>query len=173
MSRRYSYIGPGSLAHLASADTLRVCVNTQGDIHRWVREAEQAIDDGGCVFATFVVDADGRLWIADRQSEHVACARGGDVLSAGEILFRASDEVGVEYVTNQSTGYCPEPESWRAVDEALRRAGIEPPDYFSKAFQFRRCTSCRNINIIKDDLFECDVCGAEIPRVWNLQTHDR
>ena len=34
---------------------------------------------------TFVIGVDGVLRVADRRSEHVACAGGGDVLSAGEL----------------------------------------------------------------------------------------
>ena len=51
---------------------------------------------------------------------HVACAAGGPVLSAGEITF--DDDMTVAEITNQSTGFCPEPESWPAVSDALDRA---------------------------------------------------
>ncbi|MEV4174966.1 hypothetical protein [Nonomuraea sp. NPDC049709] len=39
---------------------------------------------------TFVVDLDGTLRLAARRSEHVACAGGRPVLSAGEIAFERS-----------------------------------------------------------------------------------
>jgi hypothetical protein len=39
-----------------------------------------------------VIDAKGNLLLAERCSEHVACAGGGPVLSAGEIFFRVSGE---------------------------------------------------------------------------------
>ncbi|BDA71358.1 hypothetical protein CAL7716_055240 [Calothrix sp. PCC 7716] len=58
---------------------------------------------------TVIIDVDEQLWIADRHSEHVQCARGQRVLSAGEITFTlASSNVLVSEVSNQSTGYCPE-----------------------------------------------------------------
>lgn len=171
MNPHYTYVGPDSLAHLAHSGSPRVRVNTQASIQQWVRDTKQVVDDDGCVFATFIVDTDGYLWIADRRSEHVSCARGHDVLSAGEILFRLNDDVTVEYTTNQSTGYCPQPESWSAVVTALRDAGFEPPSEFSKPFHFRRCNACDSINIIKDNSFECAICGADLPRVWNLTSH--
>jgi hypothetical protein len=37
---------------------------------------------------TFVIDLNGELRIAPRRSEHVACAEGHAVLSAGEMTFR-------------------------------------------------------------------------------------
>ncbi|MBF0289995.1 MAG: hypothetical protein HQM14_19435, partial [SAR324 cluster bacterium] len=54
------------------------------------------------------------LLLAPQRSEHVACAAGRDVLSAGQMAFDP-ETVSLEEVTNQSTGYCPEPESWDAV----------------------------------------------------------
>jgi hypothetical protein len=42
------------------------------------------------------------------------------VLSAGEITFsRKGKSLVVSDVTNQSTGYCPEPKSWKAVKASL------------------------------------------------------
>jgi len=119
--------------------------------------------------ATFIVDSAGDLWIADRHSEHVCCARGGTVLSAGEITF--SDDGGrIEVVaaTNQSTGYCPEPESWLDVQRALERARLPHPDDFTGRFLFRRCPSCGMRNLVKDDWFVCGVCDTTLPEVWNF-----
>jgi hypothetical protein len=76
--------------------------------------------------------------------------------------------VGVTWVTNQSTGYCPEPDSWPAVQAALARAGIPAPEAFSQELTFRRCPSCASINIVKDGDFECGACGASLPEKWNL-----
>jgi hypothetical protein len=74
--------------------------------------------------ATFVIDLNGDLLVADRRSEHVACAGGGPVLSAGEMFFLVEeDRVEVTDVSNQSTGYCPEPSSWPGVAAALDRIG--------------------------------------------------
>jgi hypothetical protein len=74
----------------------------------------------------------------------------------------------VTWVTNQSTGYCPEPDSWPAVEAVLARAGIGAPDGFNQAFDFRRCPNCGTINIVKDRVFECGVCSALLPEEWNL-----
>jgi hypothetical protein len=110
------------------------------------------------------------LRVAPRRSEHVACAGGRPVLSAGEITFAlAGRSVGVAEVSNQSTGYCPEPESWPAVEAALRRAGLEPPDGFSPACVFRRCEECGTVCLVKGGAFECAACGAGLPSKYNCQ----
>ncbi|HVJ80243.1 MAG TPA: hypothetical protein VNC50_04160, partial [Planctomycetia bacterium] len=100
---------------------------------------------------------------------HVACAGGRPVRSAGEMTFAVEkNAVAVNRVTNQSTGYCPEPHSWQAVEAALVCAGFTAPDGFSKTFEFRRCTRCGAVNVIKDGVFECGVCSSRLPAAWNL-----
>lgn len=60
--------------------------------------------------ATFVIDLNGNLCLAERRSVHVCCAGGHDVPSASEVTFGISDKnLAVEWITNQSTGYCLEP----------------------------------------------------------------
>jgi hypothetical protein len=61
---------------------------------------------------TFVIDLGGALRLAPRRGEHVACADGAPVLSAGEITFlRDQDRWTVSEVSNPSTGCCPDPAS--------------------------------------------------------------
>ncbi|MEO3743708.1 hypothetical protein [Plantactinospora sp. B5E13] len=139
---------------------------------------------------TFVVDLAGVLRLAPRHSEHVACAGGRDVLAAGEITFSragtwkagarngAGQEAGggesagrdwvVSEISNQSTGYCPDPDSWPAVAEALDRAGLAHPDNFTAALLFRRCPGCLERNVVRDGDFNCALCGADLPQWWNL-----
>jgi hypothetical protein len=118
---------------------------------------------------TFVVDDRGVLRVADRRSEHVACAAGRDVLSAGELAaVRTQDGVRVVEVSNQSTGYCPEPESWSAVASALDAAGIVHPGRFTYEAIFRRCQECGERNLVKDGCFECAICGGKLPDAWNF-----
>jgi hypothetical protein len=139
--RRYSHLGTKEEWEAVPPDSTRALVRAPADVTRWVADTRQKLDPDRCVTATFVVRTDGQLWIADRHSEHVACAEGGDVLSAGEMTFRVrGSEIEVVEVTNQSLGYCPEPESWPAVEAALAQAGIEYPDSFTAAFTFRRCS---------------------------------
>lgn len=124
----------------------------------------------GLLIATFVIDQAGTLLVADRHSEHVACAGRQPVLSAGEITFRITRQsVEVAEVSNQSTGYCPEPESWPAVESALVAAGLSRPSGFSLKCHFRLCVACGQKNLVKDSVFECQVCGAELPTTYNCQ----
>ena len=169
MWKLYPYVGPEHLAKHANSDTPRRRVNNPASLAAWVEE-QAGPHRNDSITLTFVVLPDG-LWVAERQSEHVACARGGPVYSAGEMMFAIDSRcrlLAVVYVTNQSTGFCPEPESWSAVAAALDAAGISHPDGFSAEMIFRRCPKCRATNIVKDALYECAVCGSELPKVWNV-----
>ena len=118
---------------------------------------------------TFVIALDGILRLAPRRSEHVACVGGAPVLSAGEITFLYDQgRWMVSKVSNQSTGYCPDPASWPAVSDALDRAGLQHPGHFTDPIVFRRCPRCQERNLVKDDYFVCAICGAELPPTWNL-----
>ncbi len=123
--------------------------------------------EGESTTLTFVIDEDGALRVAPRRSEHVACARGRPVLSAGELTIDRS--LAVAFASNQSTGYCPEPDSWPAVARALDELGVKHPRGFSFEATFRRCERCGERNLVKDQVFECAICGAELPRTWNFE----
>jgi hypothetical protein len=125
MPRAYHYVGPREIAERAAASPPGTVVASAGDVIAWARGAGPA---DGRITVTFVVDTEGRLRLADRHSEHVACAGGGPVLAAGEVTltFRAG-RVTVEQISNQSTGYCPEPESWAAVAAPVADAGNPAP----------------------------------------------
>jgi hypothetical protein len=165
----YPYVGPKAIRIRATVAPSSCRINSLADLQRWIDQNKESMSGEGLIAATFVIDPELRLRLADRRSEHVACAGGGAVLSAGEMFFSAGpDGVTVEEVSNLSTGYCPEPESWAAVGEALDRIGVVHPGEFTKEVTFRRCTSCGERNVVKDGWFECQVCGAELPLEWNL-----
>ncbi|MFF3336899.1 hypothetical protein ACFYWX_46680 [Streptomyces sp. NPDC002888] len=118
---------------------------------------------------TFVVDVAGILRLAPRRSEHVVCAGGGAVLSAGEVSFREeSRRLVVDEVSNQSTGYCPDVDSWSAVSLALDRAGIVHPTGFTQEVVFRRCLSCQQLNVVREEDFVCVFCDGVLPQEWNV-----
>lgn len=171
MRSLYRYVGPKKIAERALLAPGGIRVESPEDVRRWIRQTAPDMDAAGNVVATFVIDEPSWLRIADRRSEHVACAGGGPVRSAGEMTFSVSrGGVSVSWVTNQSTGYCPEPDSWPAVKGALARASMAAPDGFSQAFEFRRCPCCGSINIIKDGVFECEACSTPLPEEWNLDS---
>jgi hypothetical protein len=149
----YRYVGPDEIRrralHSAAADIARA-----DDVAAWM-VAEPV---------TFVVT----LRVAPRRSEHVACARGEDVLAAGEMSFGPGPVV--EAVSNQSTGYCPDPDSWPAVAAALDKAGISRPENFTDPVVFRRCPACGERNLVRDADFTCAPCGGSLPDRWNFQT---
>jgi hypothetical protein len=169
MAHLYPYIGSEELATFTGDPPARGKIQSQEDVRQWIAAGERSLRSGSSFVLTFILDASGSLWIADRHSEHVQCARGGPVLSAGEMTFQYEKrEITVAAITNQSTGYCPEPKSWIAVAPALDHARIQRPDYWTHAFEFRRCPSCGNINIIKEDWFSCGVCEAALTLEYNL-----
>jgi hypothetical protein len=167
----YRYVGPKQIAERVRAEPAGVSIRSTADVLAWVRNSDQQLL-GGHVIATFVIDATGVLLVADRRSEHVVCARGGLVQSAGEITFAIDRDVEIVAVSNQSTGYCPEPESWMTVAEALLAAGMKPPAGFDLACNFRRCIRCSGLTLVKDEAFECAECGAELPAAYNCQIPD-
>jgi hypothetical protein len=163
--RTYRYVGPKDLLVLAASDVARCQPRDGAELLAWLREQGLAAP----VTLTYVVTLDGALRVSPRHAEHVACARGESVLAAGEIALGVlQGRLHVRTVTNQSTGYCPEPSCFPEVASALRRVGLEPPTEIAHEFVFRRCKSCEAIAIVKDDDYECASCGAELPRTWNL-----
>lgn len=164
--RLYRYIGSSHLLRSTEALPARQRVLTGQDVRAWAESTHQEPDSEGQIVATFIVDATGALWIADRRSEHVNCARGEDVRAAGEMGFELGECVQVVSVTNQSTGYCPEPTSWSAVAAALHQAELPAPTSFTQQFLFRRCHNCGTINVVKDEIFECP-CGAPLSQTWD------
>ncbi|BAZ11711.1 hypothetical protein NIES4071_35370 [Calothrix sp. NIES-4071] len=168
MLKLYSYIGSPDLLSLSELPQ-RQLVRCKQDVLNWISNTQQVLDDEKSSVATFIIDADKQLWIADRHSEHVQCARGQPVLSAGEITFTLTrSNLVVSAITNQSTGYCPESESWEVVASALESANLIYPSDFTSKFVFRRCGICGTINIVKYDWFYCGVCNSNLPKEWNF-----
>ncbi len=164
--RLYHYVGPDAIRDRARHAPPGTVVVSAADLLGWLAATGQRPGDDGVVRVTFVVDPSGDLRVADRHSEHVACAAGGPVLSAGEAVGR--DAVEVVEASNQSTGFCPEPESWPAVAATLDRTGLPHPGRFTTAVVFRRCPACGQRNIVKDGWSCCAVCDADLPADWNF-----
>ncbi|MFN3197472.1 MAG: hypothetical protein ACE366_03470 [Bradymonadia bacterium] len=117
------------------------------------------------LWATYTISLDGVLHLAPRGSEHVACASGKPVLGAGELLVGEGEIIEL---TNNSTGYCPDASCWSAVKAAVESAGIEHPGRFTFEAVFRRCEACGERNLVKEQWFECALCGADLPESYNF-----
>jgi hypothetical protein len=158
MVRQYPYVGPAELRSLPR--TVSVVLAAPADLDRWLAaqrgpEVEEPF--------TFVVTLDGVLRLAPRRSEHVTCADGQDVLAAGEMAFvDIGSGWAVGQVSNQSTGYCPDPSSWPAVAAALERAGIGHPGGYTSEIVFRLCGACGERNIVRDGDFTCALCDSAL-----------
>jgi hypothetical protein len=163
-ARAYPYVGPRELRELASAEITRIEPESEAHLASWIR-ASYGLEP---TTFTYVVTELGRFRISDRHTEHVSCAEGLSVLAAGEVeLIVKGDEVHVETLTNQSTGYCPEPSCFPAIARALAEAGLDPPSSFTHEFVFRRCRSCHDITVVKGAIFECPSCESDLPAEWN------
>jgi hypothetical protein len=156
--RVYQYVGPAEVIEAVQP----------GALGRPVLAPADDITRSGDPY-TFIIDLEGTLRLAPRRSEHVACAGGGPVLSAGEITFaQGPDGWEVTSASNQSTGYCPEASSWPAVARALDQINVPHPGGFTDEFTFRRCPQCGERNIVRDGDFTCAICDAELPAWWNF-----
>ncbi len=169
----YHYVGPNALAHRTAGVVRGTPIHSQQDILVWVSTSPELRRSPEAT-VTFVVDAWGTLLIAERQTEHVACAGNRAVVAAGEMCFAIiGKEVEVLRISNQSTGYCPETSSWDAMLSVIESLGLTPPNGFDPCCEFRRCTTCDAVNIIKHEVFECAVCNSELPQEYNCQLHQK
>lgn len=162
----YSYVGP---AHLIGENSHRRHITCAHDLEQWFTEHRSECDAEGYVPATYIVDLQERLWIADRRSEHVACAHGQPVLAAGELFIEKDGKwFHIARISNQSTGFCPPVTTWESVKNLLDQMKVGHPDSFDPACEFRRCEGCGQRQIVKDADFSCSFCGQDLPPVWNI-----
>lgn len=169
----YFYVGPKEILERIDEKYEGTKIKKIEDVQVWVEAANQVISHGNLI-ATFIINEQKELIISDRHSEHVMCAGGKKVLAAGEITFNFEEkEIAVSAISNQSTGYCPKPDSWTIVALTLQQLNIAHPDYFTSAFEFRRCTHCQTKNLIKEAIYECAVCKADLDLNWNFGKESR
>ncbi len=164
--REYHYVGPNEIRDAARAQPAGIRISSLADIRSWLTSSQTDRMKDGSFIATFIITRNEELLLAPRRSEHVACASGGPVLSAGEITF--DDNLTAMEVTNQSTGFCPEPESWASVANALDRIGLTHPGRFTTEVIFRLCPMCHERSVVKGSWYYCAMCGAKLPEHWNL-----
>lgn len=111
----YPFVGPRDLLNGISNKTPGREITDLRTLQMWL--TEHRIGKDFVIPATFVIDRTGQLRLSDRRSEHVVCAAGESVRSAGEVFFNVLNDIPeIEEITNQSTGYCPEPESWCEIE---------------------------------------------------------
>lgn len=156
--KKYKYVGPPEILQRVKPAFRGFPIEKMEDILKWIKATKQ-ITHHRFLTATFVIDLEGKLLVADRHSEHVQCAEGQQVLSAGEITFFVSkNEIEVTELSNQSTGYCPHVNSFAHAKNALDKIGIEHPDEFTNPIVFGFCKNCEKYSIVKEGYEECGVC---------------
>jgi hypothetical protein len=55
------------------------------------------------------------------------------------------------------------------VARALDRVGVPHPGIFTDAVVFRRCPTCGERNVVREDDFVCAVCDSALPMQWNFE----
>ncbi len=166
--KKYKFVGNSELLQFIDPKLMGHHIKSTKDIENWIKINHQKFDFNVEITATFVIDLDFNLLINDRHSEHIVCANGKEVFSAGEITFKLlkNKTIIISKITNQSTGYCPSSASWDAVKISLEKTDILFPEFFTTFFEFRICEKCHWINVIKDEYFVClnDNCQNELPK---------
>jgi len=169
LPRLYQNVGPDAIRQRVSRAPSGIRIESAADFITWVEKRMHRPNPDGLLAVTFVVNEQGSMVAADRHSEHIVCSGGQHVLSAGEMFFASvSPSCEVVEVSNQSTGFCLELESWPVVAAALDSACFKHPSVFAWAVTFRRCRACGERNIVKTGWFVCGVCGEELPADWNF-----
>ena len=160
-AERFDYIGPAHVLEHTAGFPPGARIDTVDALAAWLAHTSERA-------ATYTVGLEGWLTLAPLHSEHVACANRQPVLAAGVVTFvSVAGAWEVDEITNQSTGYCPPPECWEAVEAALDGLSVAHPGDWTYAFDFRRCDACGNIHTIKDGVFLC-ACGAALDIDWNF-----
>ncbi|MEI5033164.1 hypothetical protein RB201_10750 [Streptomyces sp. S1A(2023)] len=158
----YNYVGPPDLWN-GTQDAIGVHIDSNDSLEGFLAELDvYEINEP----FTYVVDVLGKLRLAPRRSEHVACAAGQPVLAAGEVGFARQEESfrwSAEYISNQSAGYCPDLDSWTAVARALDDADIDHGNRYTDPIIFRKCLRCESWNLVKEEFFVCSLCDSDLP----------
>lgn len=98
--RQYVYVGPPEILASSAGQAAGAPINSVMDLKAWLESFPTEQVNGNCWVATFTIGLGGELRVAPRRSEHVACASGGPVYSAGEMTIDRHFDV-VE-ISNQS-----------------------------------------------------------------------
>ncbi len=165
----YPYVGPAEVLRNSHGSPAGQAITDGIELRRWLSSHPGAFSEG----ATFVVGVDHVLRLADRRSEHVACAGEPRVLAAGEMGFAlGTNRIEVVEVSNQSAGFCPAVDCWVDVERSLDMEGVVLPRGFTRSIEFRRCPRCAEINLVKEAWFVCVFCDHDLPREWNVSVRE-
>lgn len=110
MNRLYRYIGPQDIARAVAGHPAGHPIRSVADAGTLYEPNTPTAQQVGAYRGHLVITKEGVLSLADRHTEHVACVGGQVVRGAGEMYFAwGNDGWEVQEVSNQSTGYCPDP----------------------------------------------------------------
>ena len=160
----YNFVGPKEIQRQVRPDKTGKVISNIEEIQQWIDFEKLKPDRNDEIIVTFIIDLNYHLLVNPRESEHVVCAGGQPVLSAGEMTFELNKGkvISISEITNQSTGYCPSPKSWKEVEKALKLIHIPFPERFTTEYIFRICKKCNCINIVKDNFYVCAFCDSEL-----------
>jgi len=87
MTRLYSYAGPADIKARVAGRPAGTSIKSIAVFLAWVRDTDQRAGSAGLVTVTFIIAANDNLLVADRHSEHVACAGGGSATTSRATNF--------------------------------------------------------------------------------------
>ena len=157
---RYNYVGPTEIGKRTFASE-RHLVTCPEDVRNGISNNRTAVA-GGSMMATFVIDTTSLRGLQTSQRTCRVCTWRRRAFSWRDDIVHGLDERWQFRGYHKSTGYCPGIDSWPVVAVALDKARIGHPNGFTVKCVFRKC-SCGQINIIKDNYFQCAVCGSQLP----------
>ena len=163
--KEYEYIGPEEIFKMIQEKHKGQRIESVDDLVNWILENNGKPKTDDLIICTFVINLEGKLLIADRHTEHVQCANGENVRSAGEMGFYLDNQnkVTIEFVSNQSTGYCPSSASWLEVEHSILKInGLNIPEGFDPEFIFSYCPNCKTRQIVKDEFYFCPKCEERL-----------
>ncbi|MGB0930775.1 MAG: hypothetical protein ACPGVB_08365 [Chitinophagales bacterium] len=168
----YEYVGPEEIFKMVNEEYKGTVINNPEEILNWIVQNIGKPKKDDLIVCTFIINLKSELVIGDRHSEHVQCANGENVKSAGEIGFQIDkSKVHIGSITNQSTGYCPSSASWSEVEKALKKIdGINIPEGFDSEFIFSYCPNCKTRQIVKDEFYFCPKCEQRLLSENEFQT---
>ena len=158
----YPYVGPERIRSAAAGAQPGTVIGSADALAEWLEQNPDALAEG----ATYVVDLRGRLRVAPRRSEHVACASADPLLAAGEFTSGPPPQSPAPATTRRATPLTST--AYRARARAARGRARTAARVLSGPIVFRRFPRCREINVVKGGWFVCALCDADLPEQWNV-----
>lgn len=86
-ARLYRYVGSSEIQLHVAGSPIGKRIQSVSELLDWIAQTKKEPNAWELIPATFVIDVERYLRVADRHSEHIACAGGQPVLSEERNIF--------------------------------------------------------------------------------------